>query len=299
MKNIYLLLAFLLFFSCKRKERYYYPTGELYSIIELNKEGENDGTIKKMYITGELEGIGSYRNGKKNGFFREFYKTGELRSVEKFINGSWIDTTKYFKKNGKISILKYRDNDKVFQETINESNLIIAKGEIRDTSKVNWWYYYGNNGKLKQKIEYLLINKKQHINQIYSYDEEGEIVRDSSNFYTIDLQDTIRVNMLEIGSLKLLPLLSKSTSFFKIYFSYTDYLNNDVIPVDSSYGTIDKPAKLWVKFKEEGQKKIKGYVLEENIFHKPNQKDSLAEDIYYLEHKMYFEKIVYVKEIDN
>jgi len=25
----------------------------------------------------------------------------------------------------------------------------------------------------------------------------------------------------------------------------------------------------------------------------------LAEDIYYLEHKMYFEKIVYIKEIDN
>lgn len=295
MKREYILFGIvMMLISCKKKMKYYYPTGELFSIVEVNNEGVNDGSIKKMYKTGQLEGIGYYVNGKKEGVFKEFFKSGKLKSIENFENGTLIDTSKIYYSNGNLSIKKYfKDDAIIFQENFSKNGLLRSKGEIKDTLRVNWWNYYSNE-KIKNKTQYLLINNKEYVNQVYHYDDYGNIVRDSSNFYTINFPDTIEINRLVKGSLKLTPYLSKQNNSHKVFFKYFNLNQNEDKPLESTYGTNEKEALLWAKFDSKGKKRIEGYILEDQMIFSENKKDTTMNDIQSIEHKMFFYKDIYV-----
>jgi len=300
MKIIYLLGITSLFLCCNKKtEKYYYNSGELLSVVELNEDGLNHGILKKMYKTGELEGKGKYKNGLKHGKFIFFYKSGKIKAFEKYENGLLVDTSKIFYKNGKLSIKKYRKFNKLFLKKFHQNGLIISEGEIQDTLKTGWWNFYRANGTIKHRLEYLSTEKnKEYVNQSYYYDQSGKILKDSSNYYLIDFPDTLFVNKFQKGSIKLNPDLSKENDFHMVYFKFLDQ-KNKIIKIDSTFGKNNKEAVLWGKFSESGIKKLEGYILEKKLVQKINKKDTLMLDIYNIEHKMYFKKTIFVIDEKN
>ena len=110
------------------------------------------------------------------------------------------------------------------------------------------------------------------------------------------LPDTIQKNKWIVGEMELIPRLSKKLDFYMVYFQQSNKNKNDFMPIDSSFGKNNKPAKIWVKFNSSGPKSIKGYILEKNIETQMNEKDSSKIDIITIEHKMYFEKALFVKD---
>lgn len=303
MKYIYILLISLVFLSCNSNiKKYYYSTGELFSVVELNDENKNHGRLRKMYKTGELEAEGSFVNGLKDGCFKVFYKSGKLKAIESYRKGLLVDTSKAFYENGKLSILKYYNNESnLYQKKKYENGITMSEGKMKDSIRLDWWNYYDNKGYISKKADYLLINNKQYLNQLLVYNSKGEIVKDSSNYYQLSFPDTIMINKSVTGKLKLQPLLSKKNDFHMVYFNFLDS-NNKIILIDSTYGKNNKEAVLWGKFKYSGVKKLEGYILEKKLIQKINKKDTSMVDIFNLEHKMYFEKKIYViddKKVNN
>jgi hypothetical protein len=300
--KIIICISLFLFYSCKsNKKTTFYPTGEVYSIIELNKAKKNHGSLKIFYETGEISGIGFYKNGYKDGSFKEFYKSGNLKSVEIYRKGKIVDTTRFFNANQKLIRLKYKKDSIFYQKEFNEFGELLVEGQILDTLKTNWWKFY-KNSKLFKEVEFLVKGSKEHLNQIIFYDEYGNTIYDKSNYYNSNnIPDTISINKTLVGSIKLFPYLSKDKDFHMVYFKYLDSSGN-IIFSDSSYGKNNKEAYLWGKFKKIGVKILKGYILEEKLVQEVNKKDTSMVDMFNLEHKMYFRKEIYViedKKINN
>ncbi len=290
----FLILTFLVLTNCTKKEKYYYSTGELLSVVEVDNQGKNHGYLKKYYKTGELNGVGNYIHGMKEGNFKEYFKSGKLKSNEIFKKNLLIDTSKVFYEAGGIRVLKYLDGIRTKVKLYSKNNRISAEGEMIDTLKTNWWNYYSNVGKLKSKIEYLILNNTLHRNQIYSYDYKGKLLKDSSNYYTILTADTLKYKTQNKIELKVQTHLSKENNFYMVYYMFFDNENN-LIKNDSTYGQNNKSAIINYFPKIKGKQKLKGFILEEGIIIKENIKDSTLVDMSFHEKKMYFEKVIFVE----
>lgn len=293
MKKEYLILLIFIL-SCKKVEKYYYPSGELLSTVQVNDKGLNHGEMKEMYITGQLKGIGYYINGKKDGTFKLFHESGKIKAIEHFHNGSLVDTSKIYDKQGNLIVSKYVQNGKIFCKTFDINGTLRSEGEIEENFRINWWNNYDLNGSLKSKVQYILLNNEEYINQVYQYDGLGNIVKDSSNFYSINFPDTIKVNKLVKGEIRLNPYLSREEGFYMVYFRYFDLEEKNKANLDSTYGTPDKNALLWAKFKKLGKKRIEGFISEEKRIVSENKKDTSNIDIQIKEHKMFFNKDIFV-----
>lgn len=289
-----LILVILFLVSCSKKKKYFYKTGELYSIIEVNNKDINNGFIKTYYKSGKVKAIGKYKSGKKNGEFISYYETGEINSLESYKNNIKVDTSKYFYKNGKIKSLSFVKGKMIYYENYSENAELLSKGTKLNNIKNGLWFYYKNKH-LKYKVDYVFNDTVDYVNQIYVFDSKGLISKDSSNYFKLNFPDTITINKPVVGSIKLQPYLSKENDFHMVYFNF---LNSEgkIESIDSTYGKNNKEAILWGKFREPGVRILKGYILEKKLMQRINKKDTSMVDMYNVEHKMFFEKKVYVIE---
>lgn len=273
------ILIIVVVMSCKENDtkRYYYDTGELLSEVEYDEKGLKDGEL------------------------REYYKTGELKTKEYYKNNKLIDTTFGFDKKGKLVVKRYEENGNSIFERYYENGKLLSRGKMRDTIAEGWWNYYGDSGNLNKKVQYVdasnntSINNVQHPNQIISFDKNGSIIKDSSNYYTIDLKDTIALGKLSLGYIDLKPQISKDSDFHMVYF----WSENDMgskTAIDSTYGKNDKKAEFWLVPKTKGKHTLKGYILENGKTIQINEKDTSLADVIYRTKKLLFEKDFYVKD---
>lgn len=274
----FLLLIFLIILSScgeNLKKSYYFKSGELLSEIEYNEEGQKDGQLK------------------------EYYKTGELKTIESYKNGKLIDTTFGYDKSGNLTVKRYADNGIEMFEGYENKGSLRSKGVIFDTILTGWWEYYDKDGKLEQKIEYLnasedsLLKNKQHINQVIRYDQDQKVIKDSSNYLTIELKDTISMGELTLGYLDLVPGQSKESDFHMVYFYHEDSSGNRS-PMDSTYGKNNKKATIWITPIIEGNYYLKGHIIEKGTKVVINKEDSEMRDIYTSTTKMFFKKPYFV-----
>jgi hypothetical protein len=199
-----------------------------------------------------------------------------------------------FYENGEISIKKYWNNNSLILKKFHQNGRVLSEGKVQDSLKIGWWKYYTDTGKLKHKLEFISTREnKEYVNQAYYYNNLGEILKDSSNYYTLSFPDTISLNKLYKGFVKLNPDLSRENDFHMVYFNTYDS-QDKIIAIDSTYGKNEKAALIWAKFRKTGINKIKGYILEKKLVTEPNEKDTTMVNIYNLEYKMYFNKDVYV-----
>ncbi|WP_431160683.1 toxin-antitoxin system YwqK family antitoxin [Flagellimonas beolgyonensis] len=278
-KTICFILVSVTLMSCNRKttKQYFRETGELLSEIEYNKKGQIDGEL------------------------REYFPSGELKTIEYYKNGKIIDTTYGFDKSGNVSVKRYNVGNKSVFERYYDNGTLLSKGIMRDTFAEGWWDYYDKDGNIFRKVEFLNLNEgssiinRQYPNQIIFYDKKGNIIRDSSNYFKIDLKDTLKINKLSIGHIELIPQTSKKSDFFMVYF-WSQSENGKEVALDSTYGKNRVKAEFWLLPKITGKHWLKGYILEKGYINEVNEENPSFTDVIERTKKLYFEKEYFVKD---
>ncbi len=231
----------------------------------------DDKIIKNYYSNGVLKlEVQVDENGIQNGYYKEYYNTGELFKKMKYFQGNIVDTVFFYHKNGRVK----------------------EKGILKDNKiKVNWWLSYERSGKLKSKIQYKVINDSILSNQVFYYQTNGSIDKESSSFFSIQLPDTIKLGK-NIGQFYYNSSHNKATS--RILDVIIENKYSDLETKLDTFG--DTPNKTWfgVYAHKTGVKNIKGQILE-TLFYKTK----VGIDSFNLKietHKKYFEKKVFVKD---
>ena len=110
-------LGILLFTSCQRVEKNYYPNGVLESEIRY-KRGKMDGVAIWYYQSGKKSIEITYKDGLKEGIMLRFYRNGAKESVENYKNDSLHGVS-----------LKYNENGVLASETLYENGK--QNGEVK------------------------------------------------------------------------------------------------------------------------------------------------------------------------
>jgi antitoxin component YwqK of YwqJK toxin-antitoxin module len=284
----------LILVACSNNERYYYETGELLSIVEVNNYGKNHGTLQKFYKSGELEGTGNYTHGKKDGLFVEYYESGKILSTQSFKDGVWIDTLVFFYEKGNIKKKTFMKGDFRSVVSYHQNGHILSNGDKIDTLKTGWWNFYTNRGKLHKKAEFKIKDGRSQINQFLYFDKNDQVIPEKSNFYKLIAKDSLKIGEESTFELRVQPHLSKENDFYMVYFSIRDSLMNTIV-TDSTYGKNNKPAVIKYKPTISGNQQLNGFILEKGIKTRMNEKDTTMVDIFFEQNRMYFEKRVFVE----
>lgn len=147
--------------------RDYYITGELqgegtFVYVDYEDDGKNfsEGEMKTYYRSGKLESQMTYYNNKPNGPRTEYYENGKVKS-ESFFKYGVIDgvSTTYYK-NGSIStVMMFEEgnlkNNKYLQLSEDNENAFLIYNEDFVRNSQNW-EYNGPNGTLSiESSEYI------------------------------------------------------------------------------------------------------------------------------------------------
>lgn len=135
---------------------------------ERVKEYYEDGSLLKTYY--EIE-------GKVNGEYREYYKNGNVKVQGIFKQGKANGIFKEFSENGEL----------------------IKEGHYFNDQAIGWFLYF-ESGKIKMKRQYILINDRPYINQFIIYGLNGEIVKDSSNYISVEKTDVANKYIIRLES---------------------------------------------------------------------------------------------------
>lgn len=294
MRSIQVILLLITLSSCNNKEKHYYPTGELLSVVEIDNYKRNHGKLKEYYKTGELSGVGNYSKGKKNGIHIRYFKSGNTKSIETYKNDIRIDTTKVFFENGSLRTMRYKNEFGEFNKIFYSSGVLNAEGKSIDAIEKDWWSIYTDKGILRKEIEYLIIKDSSYANQIKYYDSSGSLLTDRSNFFDVIIKDTLNLKTSNDIIIKVQPFLSKKRNFFKVYYTILD--ENKLVAVrDSTYGKNNLAAVIRYYPKHSGNQTLNGYIFEEGFNFKENVEDSTLVNVIRKEKKMYFKSEFFVK----
>lgn len=105
-------LLLLIFTSCKKSEKTYYPDGKLRSITELNKDGLPDGWQSFYYPNGQLKEETNFTNGNENGKSIGYFEDGSIMYESFFKEGLLQGTLKLYHRNGKLESEQFYKKNK-------------------------------------------------------------------------------------------------------------------------------------------------------------------------------------------
>ena len=119
--------------------------------------------VREYHDNGEIFKSYYLENGEISGKYSEYYENGDLK-----ISGFYKDN----KANG------------VFKEYSKDGQLIEI-GQYIDDTAIGWFEFY-DHGKKKKKKQYITFNGSSYINQFKLFNKNGDVIKDSSNFITVD-----------------------------------------------------------------------------------------------------------------
>ena len=199
--------------------------------------------------------------------------------------------------NGKIAQeKKYLGNNDFYVKNYYKSGEINSEGRIKNNKTIGWWKMYENN-KTKYRFNFIIISGKVYLNQKIKYDSNEKILENESNYFNLDIPDTLKVGKTKINVFYK-PLFSKKSDVF-ICVGYKIDENFDNIKnvrIDTFYTPNSKNAWFGLKYESPGKKIVRGFIYERNVTIKDNlgiNKDSAMAVIN--DRTSYFEKEIYVK----
>ncbi|MGG5507365.1 MULTISPECIES: hypothetical protein [unclassified Myroides] len=286
--NICLLLILFFVISCNKKKEYY-ENGGLYKVY-YQKSNFLHGKYEEYYPTQNLKILSYYVNGKIGDSIVEFYDTPKLI----------VKSIQYNLKEDSIKKVFYSKEGKKLEE-----------GILYKHKRIGEWNFYDDD-QVSKKLEYLIVNGEQYVNQGWYYDKEGKIRKNIGNHIKIEMKsDTVNVNEIVKVLITLeMPLFSfDSDVVVYIPKDYThelksDYSNFYEIEMDTllslknekrqkEYNSYNLQVLTALKFSKRGQYNFRGVLQEihpnyENSGIDLNLNDSIAR-------KIYFNKTIYVK----
>ena len=205
-----------------------------------------------------------------SGYGGESYESGALKSLTKFENGKIIDTLIRFYENGNIK----------------------EKGMVVNNMEYGWWTYNNENGKVNKKIEWFGINDSIYPNQEIFYDDYGNIKIDPSNYFELQIPDT-----LQIG---------KNIARIDNYVSGDNDIDTRYlfVLIENTYSDLGKKIDTFtygsqnpffgINAEKTGKKIVEGRIKEQTLKTDTIEGDSLS--LVIKEHYKYFKKEVYVSD---
>ncbi|WP_298537804.1 hypothetical protein [uncultured Algibacter sp.] len=271
-------------------------------------------TIKDFYDDGSIKREYHLKKEKYDGAYKEYYTNGNLKLLHNYKNGRLVDSSLFYneKTSLKIDYIRYYSNDGI-KEVVFDNGVLLKEGFVNDKNiGIGKWKFYNKKGLLEIVREYKIINNEQYLNQSWSFNKKGDTVY-GGNFCKIDVvKDTISLlEPFRAVAYLYVPLFENANSEATVCLPYDENVNFDKnfsndgkIQIDTFYNLKkDIKNQQWFpnnnpnytvvfgkKFKTSGKKIIRGYVLE---FYE-NNNDSINRE----ERKIYFEKEVYVKDVN-
>jgi hypothetical protein len=239
MKNKFIIILFLSFFSCynageRRIE--YYENGQIKSEHDF-KDGKLNGVSVKYYPNGNIESRTDYINDVMHGKSYKFYTNGEIAGVLQYFNGRIIGSNKYYDKKGKLREICEYDSSSHLVDRI----VYTGSGEI-DFQKMTP-IAYTNKDTFKTGEEIVFFSKLANADpDLY---KEGTLIIHSGvneNGYSIDtVFDLTSNNFLgfyytflakdtgkhQISGSLVFPIITDSARIEAIYnFNYEYFVEN-------------------------------------------------------------------------
>ncbi|GAA0749724.1 toxin-antitoxin system YwqK family antitoxin [Gaetbulibacter jejuensis] len=293
------MLIFYCFLSCENEHKVEYY---------------NDGKIKKEYYL---------RDGKLNDIYKEYYPNGKLKQIHYYRDNVKVDSSItyykspderikgiiYWKTNGVDSLAK-RVIFNINGDKLNEGS-ILHLGMDKFVPVGNW-RYFDAQGRLKSTREYKNIDGKSYLNQVWSFNTEGDtLYYPTTYFEIIKAQDTFALNYpFRAAAILGLPIFKERKSEIYVVlpksgFNFnSDFSNEKEIELDTFYNlTKDIVNQRWFpkdefrftvafgkKIKKTGDYTVRGYIVE--YF----EQDSDSMGVIREENIKYFEIPIYVKD---
>jgi len=292
-----MLPFFLLFIHCdEHSEKSYYPDGSLKSEFFLN-------------------------NGKYKGIFKQYYQSGALQELHNYSNGVKVDSSLYFKKNSSLDYIdyyNYEDSISIYRKYFYGNGFLKSEGSLHNKGfMIGYWLFYNEKeGYLEEIREIKNINNQPHLNQSWLLNAKGDTIHDKSVYASfLFFKDTISVgDPVKVYAVQEQPFFKNKSSSVMVIIpkDYSEDFNESFtnfreINIDTTYNlNIEKEYRMAGNMPEgdyaleiifgryyhtKGNKKFRGILIE---YYTPDSNgiDSLE----YLEHKIYFEKSIYVRD---
>lgn len=232
----------------------------------------NEKYITEYYPNGNIKlKVQIDEDSIQNGTYEEFYESGELKSKTNYNNGQISDSLFNFYTNGKIK----------------------EKGIVKENFQNGWWFYYRDDGSLKEKSEWLTLRDSLYKNQSIYFDQNGEIKYESSSFFNLKIPDTIQVGK-NIASF---DYNSNIDVYKKLMYVVIENKYSESETKLDTFGIENDDYRFGIFGYKKGKQNVKGQIVEELYEIKNIGNDSAIGTV--SNHKKYFEKEVYVSDKNN
>lgn len=253
----YLILMIVFFAGCTNKEKVTYHTNGNVKIRVSLKDSKYEGTLHEYNEDGSLKSKYEYSNGERQGISVHFYEPGYKFSK---------------------SEISWEDNKAVYQKNFGKDSLLVSEGGLlKYNFKIGTWKFYGKNGQIDEKQEFINVDGEPYLNQNWKYNQKGDTI--GGNYYkvktTFSKDDLVRVHFFLAQ-----PLISYESELYvclpKGKGLKNDFSNEESYNWDTIYN-LEKRFKSQGKFmnanhdvvfdlelKDSMDKNLKGFLLEKS-----------------------------------
>ncbi len=260
MKYFNILLISLIFLSCNNKK-----------VNTLSKLEEDI----KYYESGNIKSKGYKLNGQFHGSFMEYFPDGNLKLEAYYKNGKQDSIQKVFFENGNIK-----------QTVFFKDDLVDGKMEI-----------FSDSGILIAEQYFVVINGASVPNQLITYDENGKIDKENSNYFKLYPQrDTIEYGESYEIDIKLEASYYNLNMLVIIGELDKNYEPVNRAKVDTLWDRSDNEVDFKVSYStnqyQYGRNLIRGVIYDYASYYEEDDSGNIERSI----RPLYFEKTFYVKE---
>lgn len=221
------------------------------------------------FDNGNIKSIGYEKNGLHTGKYVEYYQNGNIKFEAFYKDGLQDSIQKTYTEDGIIYQIGF-----------------FKKGLLDGISET-----YYNNGSVHIKANHFIENDSTYVSEYYTFDKSGEIIRDSSLFFTLSLtEDTIKIG----DTIQLKITLEHPNEVKPNMMLIIEKINSNLILNDTLKDIDDKIRDLSITYKTDififGKNTIYGQIWDYYLFHNND-----TSEISSFTHKMYFQKTFFVE----
>lgn len=231
-KIIVLFLIIIVFYSCKRIEKEYYPDGKL-KVEAQYKDNFLNGNYKEYYQNGNLAVEENYKNGKLEGIKKVYFENGNIEWEAIYKEGVEDGLHKKYSGKGILLLEAYFKNGKQdgLTKSYYEDGLLESKQEYKNDIPNGKALFYYTNGQLKMDA---IVDNDETI-YYKKYDEQGNLLKEW-RFVSIEVpSDTINLSDTYTARIKIYGPLPEDTMYFQTQLYYKD--NNGVRELKEDWHT--------------------------------------------------------------
>jgi len=171
-----------------------------------------------------------------------------------------------------------------------ENDLLISEGLIHNEEAMGKWKFY-KGGALESIKEFIQVNGKQYMNQVWHFSKTGDTLKNKGNYYKITYTDHPKLDeSITIRFYLEKPLVTDKRTEMIVFYNAT-FVNKrtgENENVSDKILGIDNEVLYIVSFKDPGSFLLDGYILE------ISRVDEDTDDI--MERRLYFDKRIEINK---